>query len=97
MKAAKFLEANGLEPNETVPASRKLDRGDARALAKKSTKLIVAKGKKVTRFEIKGRPSAEAIDAMLGPTGNLRAPTLRSGKTLLIGFNEDEYRGVLLG
>lgn len=34
---------------------------------------------------------------MLGPTGNLRAPTLVAGKTLLVGFNEDEYGDVLLG
>ena len=97
MKAAKFLEANGLEPTETVSASRKLGRDDALALARKSAKLIVAKGKKVTKFETKGKPSAVAIDAMLGPTGNLRAPTLRSGRTLLVGFNEDEYRSALLG
>ncbi len=91
------MEANGLEPKETVPASRKLGRDDASGLAKKVSKLIVAKGKKVTVFTTKGGPSDEAIDAMLGPTGNLRAPTLRSGKTLLVGFNEDEYRDVLVG
>ncbi len=31
------------------------------------------------------------VDAMLGPTGNLRAPTIRSGKTVLVGFNEDLF------
>jgi hypothetical protein len=31
---------------------------------------------------------------MLGPTGNLRAPCLRVGKTVLVGFNEDAYREV---
>jgi hypothetical protein len=33
---------------------------------------------------------------MLGPTGNLRAPTLKVGKTLLVGFNEEAYEGVFL-
>ena len=33
----------------------------------------------------------EAIDAMLGPTGNLRAPTIRVGNTYLVGFNEDVF------
>jgi hypothetical protein len=28
---------------------------------------------------------------MLGPTGNLRAPTIRRGKTVLVGFNEDLF------
>ena len=39
--------------------------------------------------------SDEAIDAMLGPTGNLRAPTIRSGKTLLVGFHEETYEAKL--
>jgi len=43
----------------------------------------------------------EKIDAeimskfLLGPTGNLRAPTIRVGKTLLVGFNEESYKKVL--
>jgi len=31
------------------------------------------------------------VAAMLGPTGNLRAPTAKVGSTLLVGFNEDAY------
>ncbi len=33
---------------------------------------------------------------MLGPTGNLRAPTLRTGKTVVVGFNDESYTGALL-
>jgi len=32
---------------------------------------------------------------MLGPTGNLRAPTLLVGKTVLVGFDEASYKAVL--
>jgi len=28
---------------------------------------------------------------LLGPTGNLRAPTLRKGRTLIVGFDETAY------
>jgi hypothetical protein len=28
---------------------------------------------------------------MLGPTGNMRAPTIRIGKTYLVGFNDDIF------
>jgi hypothetical protein len=42
------------------------------------------------------KPSAGAVQAMLGPTGNLRAPTARVGKTLVVGFNEDVYSGLLI-
>jgi hypothetical protein len=31
---------------------------------------------------------------LLGPTGNLRAPTLRKGRTLVVGFDEATYRKV---
>jgi hypothetical protein len=75
---------------ETVPASRKLARSDAAALAKQASKVIVAKGKKVNEFA-GGKASKGLVDAMLGPTGNLRAPTLRKGKTVLVGFNEELF------
>jgi len=61
---------------------------------KSASKLIVAKGKKLTEFSVAASISKDAVAAMLGPTGNLRAPTLRVGKTLLVGFNEDVYNGV---
>jgi hypothetical protein len=31
----------------------------------------------------------------LGPTGNLKAPTLRIGRLLLVGFGEEAYALVL--
>ncbi len=76
-----------------VPASRKLARKEAADLAKQASKVIVAKGKKVARFA-GGKAGKEVIEAMLGPTGNLRAPTIRKGKTLLVGFNEEVFAEV---
>ena len=35
---------------------------------------------------------ATLLTHILGPTGNLRAPTARVGDTLLVGFNEEAYR-----
>ena len=57
--------------------------------------MIVAKGKKVSEFEPGGKPGKQIVDAMLGPTGNLRAPTLRSGKIVVVGFNEDVFQAEL--
>jgi hypothetical protein len=37
---------------------------------------------------------AEVVEKMLGPTGNLRAPTARVGKVTLVGFNEEAYASV---
>ena len=84
-------------PDDVVLASKKLGRDDAVALTSQCDTLIVAKGRKVTKFDVSGGPGDAMVDAMLGPTGNLRAPTVRSGKTLLVGFNEEQYASVLAG
>ena len=57
------------------------------------TKLVVAKGKKVVEIDLKKdrQDDDELTKLMLGPTGNLRAPTMKVGKTVLVGFNEDAY------
>ena len=65
-------------------------------MARAASKVVVAKGKKVTEFEPGGKAGADVVAAMLGPTGNLRAPTLRRGKTLLVGFHEETYADALL-
>ena len=76
-----------------VPASRKLARREASELAKQASKIIVAKGKKISEFA-GGKAGKDVVDAMLGPTGNLRAPTIRKGKTVLVGFNEEMFEQV---
>ena len=37
----------------------------------------------------------ELLARLMGPTGNLRAPTARVGTTLVVGFNKEAYRQVL--
>lgn len=89
------MDAHRIEPAETVSAAKKLGKSDAAALVRQAAKVIVAKGKAVQEHP-GGRPSAGVVGALLGPTGNLRAPALRVGKTLLVGFSEDVYREQLL-
>ena len=45
--------------------------------------------------DISGDPDGVAA-AILGPTGNLRAPAIRMGKTLVVGFEAEMY-GSLFG
>jgi hypothetical protein len=65
-------------------------------MSRTARRLIAAKGKGVTTVELDKEPPADdAIAAlMLGPTGNLRAPTMRVGQTLLIGYNEAAFAKV---
>jgi arsenate reductase-like glutaredoxin family protein len=71
---------------------------EALALAREASVILVAKGKKTVRVDMKkDAPSdADLLALLLGPSGNLRAPTLRKGKTLLVGFDPDAYSRVLL-
>jgi hypothetical protein len=60
---------------------------------------VVARGKKVIEFDMRKAPPDDDTLAsyLLGPTGNLKAPTLRKGKLLLVGFGEAAYREVFGG
>jgi hypothetical protein len=81
-----------------VDAKKQTVKGD-RALAVLAgvDDLYAIKGKRVSHVDLrKGRPDRAALlQLLLGPTGNLRAPTLRKGRTLLVGFDEATYRLVL--
>ncbi|MFN2426069.1 MAG: hypothetical protein ABR587_06440, partial [Candidatus Binatia bacterium] len=75
-----------LEPN---------DQKEMKPIGEWNSAKIVAKGSKVSTFKTAGKAGSDCIDAMLGPTGNLRAPALIVGKTVVVGFHEDTYRAVL--
>ena len=89
------MEASEIEISETIPASRKLQREDAAALLAKAKTMVVSKGKKVTEFAGGSKATDEALDAMLGSTGNRRAPTAVVGKHIIVVFNEDTYSDAL--
>ena len=55
----------------------------------------MAKGKKVSEFKPGGKAGSEIVAAMLGPTGNLRAPTIRRGKTVIVGYNDEVFEQAL--
>jgi arsenate reductase-like glutaredoxin family protein len=61
------------------------------------SEIIAAKGKKVVRLQLaKDKPGRnDLLAVLLGPSGNLRAPTLRKGKKLLVGFDAAAYSEVL--
>jgi len=72
-------------------ASKKLQASDAKALLKDASRLIAMKGKKVQEFDVSAKVGSDAVESMLGPTGNMRAPTIKVGNTYLVGFNEEIF------
>ncbi|MBT8396681.1 MAG: hypothetical protein HKO65_16445 [Gemmatimonadetes bacterium] len=53
--------------------------------------LYVAKGKKTIHFDMaKARPpDDEVLGLIMGRSGKLRAPAIRKGSVLVVGFNPD--------
>jgi len=62
-------------------------------MARAAQLLVAAKGKKVTTVDLHSTPPADDVLAglMLGPTGNLRAPIMRIGQTILVGYNDQAF------
>ncbi len=76
-----------------MPASRKLGEDRARELIAAARTIYIAKGRKLEVFSGEDRAD-DFVAKMLGATGNLRAPTVVVGPTVLVGFNEETYREV---
>ena len=72
----------------------RLEQKDALAMLTDIEEIYLAKGKRVSHVDLrKENPGNDALlSLLLGPTGNLRAPTLRVGRTLLVGFDEATYQ-----
>ena len=85
------MDARSLVPAERVSASKQLGRAEAARLVRAARRVIVAKGKSVRSFAPNGQAPAEVVDAVVGPTGNLRAPAVVVGDTLIVGWNEEAY------
>jgi arsenate reductase-like glutaredoxin family protein len=82
---------------ETADANKaKLDHAAALVIARQVDRVIATKGKKRTEIDMRQKPSDdEVIALLLGPTGNIRAPLIRVGKTLVAGFDPDVYTSAL--
>lgn len=90
------MEGRDVTVRETVDAKKeRYGADDLESLFGDATKLIVAKGKKVLEFKGGEMLSEDALKAAIGPSGNLRAPAWRKGKTWMIGFHEEPYGALL--
>jgi arsenate reductase-like glutaredoxin family protein len=61
------------------------------ALLEGMDELFVAQGKKVLHFDLQTeRPTDdELLELLLGRSGKLRAPALRRGARLIVGYNQE--------
>lgn len=99
-KAQAFISKRKIEPAQIVDARKeRFSVKDALAFVRKADELYVSKGKQVVHVNLKtAKPGDDELATLvIGPSGNLRAPSFFTGKTLVVGFNEETYRKMLEG
>ena len=69
----------------------KIDADAAWEMLKDASAITVAKGKKVVRFESVADEKEAVLKNVMGPSGNLRAPTYRVGDQFVVGFHAELY------
>ena len=87
-----MLHRNNLSPLRTVDARKEALAGEeAWKLLAGVKEIVVAKGKSSLRFDPRHDSKDDILQQALGRTGTLRAPTLRIGDRLLVGYNDALY------
>src|SRR4029078_11225980 len=97
-KTQGFLAKHKVSVTEQADAKKATIKGEAAlGVLDGVDELYVDKGKKVEHVDLKkAKPDrATLLGLLLGPTGNLRAATLRKGKTLIVGFAVENYKKLL--
>ena len=87
-----FLDTRNLQPQSKTDARK--EQMDATAvwdLMGGAERIVVAKGRRVETFVPTEDTQASILKAVMGRSGSLRAPTLRSGEIFFVGFNETLY------
>ncbi|MCG8636388.1 MAG: hypothetical protein MI863_21325 [Desulfobacterales bacterium] len=56
--------------------------------------VLIGKGKKILEFSPDEENREEILKAAMGRSGNLRAPSVKLGGKLLIGYNDEMYKNL---
>ncbi len=91
MRSQEFLERADVEVAETIDAAKvRFLKADAVALVRSKADYVITLR---SEADLKNNPPDDATLAamILGPTGNLKAPTILVGKTLIVGFVASAY------
>ena len=97
-KSQGFLAEKSVVIQETVDARKqKFEGAAAVTFVREADEVFVAKGQNVRHVVFKNESitDEELLKLVTGPSGNLRAPTIRRKQKLFVGFHSDEYEKFL--
>ena len=88
-----MFDEKDISLKEVVEARKqKIEGDDAWKILGSAKEVIVGRGKKFQVFHPDEDSKEDILKVSLGRTGNLRAPALKIGSRVVVGFNEDMYR-----
>ena len=86
------LDTKNLQPESRTDARKeKMEAAAVWKLMGGAERIVVAKGRRVETFVPTEDPQESILKAVLGRSGSLRAPTVRTGDVFLVGYNATLY------
>ncbi|MDE0555016.1 MAG: ArsC family (seleno)protein [Candidatus Poribacteria bacterium] len=86
------LDTKNLQPESRTDARKeKIEAAAVWELMGGAERIVVAKGRRVETFVPTEDTQASILKAVLGRSGSLRAPTVRTGDVFLVGYNATLY------
>ena len=87
-----MLDTKNLQPESRTDARKeKMEAAAVWELMGGAERIVVAKGRRVETFVPTEDPQESILKAVLGRSGSLRAPTVRTGDVFLVGYNATLY------
>lgn len=91
-----MLESHDIIIEETVDARKTPLTADAAwELVQSADQIMVGKGRNSQTFDPQTDSQADILKAIIGRSGNLRAPTIKIGQQLIVGYNDKLYGGIV--
>ncbi len=85
-----------MQVDEIVDARKNVLKADeAWEIFQNADTVHVGRGKKTVAYSPEAGSKEELLKVSLGRTGNLRAPTLRVGKNVYVGYNDAMYEELI--
>ncbi|MBK8265510.1 MAG: hypothetical protein IPK80_29800 [Nannocystis sp.] len=95
-RAQDHLTAERAQIAETTSANKvRFERDQALELARRAERVVIARGAKLIELDPKATDADQLAALLLGPSGKLRAPALRVGPVLYVGFTPAMYSAAL--
>ena len=88
-----FLDTHNLQAESRTDARKeKLEAGTVWELMGSAERIVVAKGRRVETFVPTEETQESILKSVMGRSGSLRSPTVRSGDVFFVGYNDTLYQ-----